>query len=190
MSDMDSTVSDEHLEPQSYVDSSDGESIEEQIVGGISDTIDEIEDGLASSSRNSHALIHRMQDMSRSHQFVRQAVTYICFGAIASSIDITIFSFLIFALGLDELIANIVSTSVGLSTSFALNRWKTFNAKDHVPRRIACFFTVGLIGLCISETIIAILVDSPLDALPAKIMALIVAGTFQFLANKFISFRQ
>ena len=83
-----------------------------------------------------------------------------------------------------------MSVLVGITTSFLLNRAYNFKVKDHTKRRFVTFLTVGLCGLLLSNLILYVGIDMlHLNDLVVKITSIILVVGFQFIVNKFVTFR-
>jgi putative flippase GtrA len=83
-----------------------------------------------------------------------------------------------------------MSVLVGITTSFVLNRAYNFKVKDKAIRRFLIFLSVGLCGLCLSNLILWICIDKlHVDELPSKLSSIVLVVFFQFLMNKFVTFR-
>ena len=126
-------------------------------------------------------------------QTLRQFVRYGMFGAVCSATDTLIFWFLTSSLtcGVNPLVANVFSTAVGVSMSFFFNRRYTFKVHDKTGKRYIAFFSIGALGLLVSECIIGYGMDA-FPALPpvvVKLVAVALVGFFQFFLNRNITFR-
>ena len=78
----------------------------------------------------------------------------------------------------------------GITTSFILNRNYNFKVKDHVKRRFSIFLTVGLCGLLLSNLILYLCIDiMELNKIISKLLSIVLVVFFQFLLNKYLTFR-
>jgi len=89
-------------------------------------------------------------------QFLRSVIT----GGAASLADIGIFSFGISVLGINYLVSNTLSFTVGLTVNYLLSREWVFKSKVHnVKRDFLLFAAVGLVGLMLSNVLLYIFID-------------------------------
>lgn len=120
----------------------------------------------------------------------RNLILYGIIGCFTSGLDFIVFTVLSKYLGIFYLVANCISVLVGISTSFALNRAYNFKVKDKTKQRFAIFLTVGLCGLCLSNLILWVGISKLHgDHLIVKLASIVFVVFFQFLLNKFITFR-
>lgn len=121
--------------------------------------------------------------------WLRQLISYALFGCIAVGVDVLVYEALTDVLGLYPLVSNVASASVGITTSFFLNRRFTFKASDRPGRRYLMFLAVGTTGMLVQEVIIwALLVHTTASNLAAKLVAVVSAGILQFLLNRGVTF--
>ena len=117
-------------------------------------------------------------------------VLYGIIGSFSSGLDFLIYTFLVQLVGLQYLVANCISVVAGISTSFYLNRNYNFKVKDHTKRRFSIFLTVGLCGLVMSNLILYLCIDNlGMDKLISKLLSLVLVVFFQFLVNKYLTFK-
>lgn len=129
------------------------------------------------------------QDKLISKRTLKQMVSYGIIGCIASGTDFVLFSTLVYAFGMLDMVANILSVCAGITISFFLNRHFTFKLKDRVARRYVTFFCVGMVGLALSELILFGGKSIGLEPFITKLVSIIIVAVVQFLLNKFVSFR-
>ena len=87
--------------------------------------------------------------------------------------------------------ANIVSIHIGIFTSFVLNRSLNFKVKDKAAVRFLSFYSVGIVGLGISELMLYLMVTiGELHELFCKLLSIVVVALVQFLLNKNITFKR
>lgn len=127
--------------------------------------------------------------LQKYRNLILQIVSYGIIGLISSGTDAALFGILVYEFHTSALITNIVSVSVGITISFFLNRRFTFKVKDHTAKRYVMFFAIGMAGLLLSEGIIIIGTIVKLDVMIAKLLSIFIVAAFQFILNKFISFR-
>ena len=103
----------------------------------------------------------------------------------------TSFTLLSKYIGIHYIIANCISVLVGIITSFALNRSINFKVKDKTGKRFLIFLTVGLCGLLLSNVILYVGIDMLSgDELIVKLASIVLVVGFQFLLNKFVTFKE
>lgn len=119
-----------------------------------------------------------------------QLILYGIIGSFSSGLDFIIYTLLVQFGGIQYLVANFFSVLVGISTSFILNRNYNFKVKDHAKRRFSIFLTVGLCGLLLSNIILYLCIDvMALDKLLSKLLSIALVVSFQFLVNKYLTFK-
>lgn len=120
----------------------------------------------------------------------RNLILYGIIGSFTSFMDFCVFTILSKYIGLYYLFANCISVLVGITTSFLLNRNYNFKVKDHYKRRFILFLCVGLLGLLLSNVILYIGIDiMQADGLIVKLASIVLVVGFQFLVNKFVTFK-
>ena len=123
------------------------------------------------------------------HKF-RNLILYGLIGGFCAALDFCIYSILCCYLEVPYLWANIISTNVGILTSFALNRSINFKVKDKTSLRFISFYLVGMIGLGISSLMLYTMVDiAGWNEVVCKLLSIVIVALVQFLLNKFITFR-
>lgn len=130
-----------------------------------------------------------VQTIIRLYERFRNLILYGIIGSFTSTLDFLVFSGLC-SLGFYYLWANCISVLVGITTSFLLNRAYNFKVKDKPFIRFSIFLSVGLCGLCLSNLILWVGIDKLLmNTLITKITSIVCVVFFQFLLNKFVTFR-
>lgn len=118
-------------------------------------------------------------------------ILYGIIGCFSSGLDFCVYTFLVKVVGVNYLIANCISVVIGIVTSFTLNRKYNFKVTDRTFRRFAIFFTVGICGMLLSNLILYICIDLlALDNIISKLLSIVLVVFFQFLVNKFITFKK
>lgn len=118
----------------------------------------------------------------------RQIVLYGIIGSCSALLDFALFSLLYKAIGINELIANIISVHAGIAMSFTLNRKYNFKKTDKVVLRASSFYLIGLLGLGLSEFLLWLGGALDLPILPVKFGSIFIVAAVQFTMNKFITF--
>lgn len=121
---------------------------------------------------------------------LKEMFLYGIIGLTSACIDTLLFHLLTSKAGIYSLYANVCSVIVGICLSFTLNLFFNFKTKDHVARRFASFFMVGMFGLILSEAILALGELQSWNMLMTKIASVVIVAAIQYILNKFISFRK
>ena len=132
--------------------------------------------------------VHTKPSTGLFKQFMRDGA----FGALCSAVDTLIFLLLTSGFSVTPLVANVVSTLVGVTMSFFINCRYTFQVSDKMLRRYIAFFSIGALGLMVSECIIGFGHAQFPQVIPVylKLFAVALVGAFQFFLNRNISFRE
>lgn len=124
------------------------------------------------------------------HRF-RNLILYGIIGSFTSFLDFCVFTILTYKVGIFYIISNCISVIIGITTSFLLNRAYNFKIKDHTKRRFFIFLSIGLLGLFLSNFILYIGIDILKgNEFIVKLASIFMVVGFQFLLNKFITFKQ
>jgi putative flippase GtrA len=117
-------------------------------------------------------------------------VLYGIIGAISAGIDFAIYT-LLFRMGLDFSISNIISVHCGIFCSFLLNRQYNFKVKDKMLSRFLSFYAIGLTGLALSAGLLWLMVtNASWNEIYAKLLTIVAVAILQFFLNKFLTFRK
>ena len=130
----------------------------------------------------------KAQQLYKTHeQFVRYSVI----GLSGVALDFVIFLILFNVFNMNAIVANIISTSCGITNNFILNRLFNFKKKDFTLLRFLSFFATGLVGLLVSTAIIRVFHDyAGFNANVVKLAAVIIVVLIQYFINKHVSFRE
>ncbi len=121
----------------------------------------------------------------------RNLILYGIIGSFTAGLDFVVFTALTKYVGIYYIVANCISVLVGITTSFILNRSINFKVKDKTGKRFVIFLTVGLCGLLLSNLILYLGIDVLNgDEVIVKLTSIVLVVFFQFLLNKFITFKQ
>lgn len=132
-----------------------------------------------------------MNMLSRLYQRFRNLILYGIIGSFTSALDFAVFTMLSKYIGIHYIVANCISVLIGISTSFALNRSINFKVKDKTGKRFLIFLTVGVCGLLLSNVILYVGIDMLSgDELIVKLASIVLVVGFQFILNKFITFKE
>ena len=119
----------------------------------------------------------------------RELILYGLIGGFCAALDFGVYTML--GLWIPYLWANVLSVHCGIFTSFFLNRSLNFKVKDKAPLRFTIFYLVGLSGLALSEGLIWLLASQfAWNPILAKLLTVFVVALYQFLLNKFITFKK
>lgn len=120
----------------------------------------------------------------------RHLILYGLIGSFSAGLDFVVFWCLSQGAKLPVLAANSISVLVGITVSFCLNRTFNFKVKDRTARRFLIFLSVGLAGLCLSNLILWVGVGPlQLPKVVSKLLSIVLVVFFQFLLNKYVTFR-
>jgi len=126
---------------------------------------------------------------SEKKKTLRQSVMYVCIGALASSVDGGLYLLFTRRFGIWYLAANFISVNIGISLSFSLNSFFNFRKTHRLVRRAFSFFGVCYFGMLLSMGILYAGTNIfGLSDIPVKAAAVVLAGTVQFLFNKFVTY--
>lgn len=119
----------------------------------------------------------------------REVILYGIIGGFCAALDFGIYSFL--GMWMPYLWANVISVHCGIICSFFLNRQFNFKIKDKTALRISIFYIVGLSGLGLSELLIFLFAKRMgYNYIIVKLITVFVVALYQFILNKFITFRK
>lgn len=119
----------------------------------------------------------------------RELILYGIIGGSCAALDFGLYTLL--GLWIPYLWANVISVHAGIICSFLLNRQYNFKVKDRPAQRFAFFYLIGLSGLGLSELIIYLLAKKMgWDYILTKLLTVVVVALYQFVLNKFITFRK
>ena len=120
---------------------------------------------------------------------IKQLISYGIIGGISSGLVFCVYVVLTHV-GLNELIANLISVNIGIACSFIFNSVITFKMTDKKLKRCAKFFLVGYCGLGLSTLILFIGTKIFLaNEIIVKLISVFIVALFQFVLNKLITFR-
>lgn len=120
----------------------------------------------------------------------RNLILYGIIGGCCAALDFGIYTILCYFDLLPYLWANVISIHCGIFCSFFLNRSINFRVKDKATLRFFSFYTVGLVGLGISEGMLFLMVEQAgWNELVCKLVSIVVVALVQFCLNKYITFK-
>lgn len=105
------------------------------------------------------------------------------------AIDVIAYAILTELFDVNVFLANVISVSLGITNNFFLNRQFNFKKKDSVVKRFVFFYSIGLLGLLLSEVLLFAFIERlGLDSAISKILTLPFVLIFQYSFNKRFSF--
>jgi dolichol-phosphate mannosyltransferase len=120
---------------------------------------------------------------------LRQLITYALVGVSGVLLDMGAFLLLYNVAGMHEQVANVLSTSLGITNNFVLNALFTFSKRDRLLMRYLRFYAVGLTGITLTFVLLAVFSRGlGIDPNLVKAGSLPVVLVFQFLLNRKWSF--
>jgi putative flippase GtrA len=120
---------------------------------------------------------------------VRQLVRYTLIGGSGVAIDFVVFLLLHNLVGMDEQLANALSTTLGIANNFVLNALFTFERRDRLVVRFLRFYAVGLTGIVFTNLLFLAFTDGlGIDANVVKAASLPLVLALQFVLNRKWSF--
>lgn len=121
--------------------------------------------------------------------FFRNLVLYGIIGGLSSGLDFLVFTLLFKILGMNELLANLISVHCGIFLSFFLNSRYNFKKTDHLKERFIPFYLTGLFGLLLSSGILWLGDRLGVDTLLTKLGSIVIVALVQFFINRSVAFR-
>lgn len=120
---------------------------------------------------------------------LRQLVRYTLIGGSGVVLDLVAFLLLHNTAGMDEQLANAISTTVGIANNFVLNARFTFERRDRLLVRFLRFYAVGLTGIVLTNLLFLAFTDGlGIDANVVKAASLPLVLALQFVLNRKWSF--
>lgn len=121
----------------------------------------------------------------------RNLILYGIIGIFSAGLDFIIFYALTTIVEVFYLIANVFSVTIGITTSFILNRKYNFKVIDKVFKRYLIFVSVGSFGLLLSSALLYFFIDVlTLDIIVSKVLSIVFVVLIQFFLNRYITFRK
>ena len=118
-----------------------------------------------------------------------QLVRYALIGGSGVALDLVVFLLLHNLTGMNEQLANALSTTLGIASNFALNARFTFERRDRLVVRFLRFYAVGLTGIALTNLLFLAFTDGlGIDANLVKAGSLPLVLALQFVLNRKWSF--
>ncbi|MFC8514042.1 GtrA family protein [Streptomyces sp. NPDC057257] len=122
-------------------------------------------------------------------QVSRQLIRYTLIGGSGVALDLVVFLLLHNLAGMDEQLANGISTTFGIANNFVLNAKFTFERRDRLFVRFLRFYAVGLTGIAFTDLLFLAFTDGlGIDANLVKAGSLPLVLALQFVLNRKWSF--
>ena len=119
----------------------------------------------------------------------KQFVVYSVIGALGVILDFVSFAILYHVFDWNYLVANVVSTSLGITNNFVLNAFYNFRVTDELLSRFVSFYGIGIAGMGVASLLLWLQVSMlgfpPLSAKSATIVVIVI---LQFNLNRRFSF--
>lgn len=116
---------------------------------------------------------------------------YCIIGCSGVALDLAFFYTLSGVLNVYYLTANMISVSIGIINNFIWNRKLNYKVNDKPLKRFFTFYSVGMLGLCMSTALLYIFVDVfGVERFSAKCITIVVVTGIQFTLNTQVTFRK
>lgn len=121
----------------------------------------------------------------------RNLILYGIIGAFSAGVDFLIYYSLTYYFDTYYILANTVSVTFGITTSFILNRSLNFRVKDRVFKRFVLFISIGFGGLFLSSILLYYFIDVlHLGKIISKFVTIVIVAIFQYFLNKRLTFKK
>lgn len=121
---------------------------------------------------------------------IKHALLYLLLSGIWAIIDYCIF-LILNKLGLFSVIANIISHTCGMVTSFLLNIKKNFKQKDHIKSRFFSYISVSVIWIAISTSLVYFFIEIQwINPWLSKLLQILIMAIPLYILNRFSTFRK
>lgn len=133
-----------------------------------------------------------LADLYRNH---REGWRYLIFGALATVVNIAVYSVAFYVTHIDNAVSNVIAWVVAAIFAYITNKFMVFaskvDTKKALLREITSFFSCRLFTLVVDEIIMIISVDKlGLSAFIMKVVANIVVIILNFILSKLIIFKK
>ena len=124
----------------------------------------------------------------------REFILYLFFGGLTTLVSILSYAFCERVLGLDPLVANIISWILAVAFAYGTNRTWVFSRKadtrQGIFREIMAFFGGRIATLLVEEGIILVFITwLGLPAVPVKAAAQVIVIALNYVISKFFVFK-
>lgn len=127
--------------------------------------------------------------LSNRKALLRELFLYGIIGGSTAALDVILFK-VFRVIDVPLLIANFLSVSIAVGSSFILNAKYNFKKTDNLLKRASKFFSIGYFGWFVQTILLWIGVQAiGIEELYVKIFAVFVAAAIQYVLNKFLTFK-
>lgn len=111
-------------------------------------------------------------------------IKYSIIGALSASLDFLIFYLLTINTSINYLLINVISISCGITNSFLMNAKLNFKVHDYYVKRFAKFYTIGVLGIIISNALLFVLYEQMQISITfSKVITIFIIVIVQFFLN-------
>jgi putative flippase GtrA len=104
-------------------------------------------------------------------------------------VDMGVFYLLHKMFGVNYIVTNIISSSLGVVNNFILNSLFTFKVKDKLMTRFISFYLIAIVGMILSSGLLAMMIDGfKMDSMVSKMISVLIVAVFQYFLNKKLTF--
>ena len=124
-------------------------------------------------------------------QRIREVAKFASVGVINTAIDVVLFYCILEFLTAPIIVANTVSYSAGICSSFVLNKYWTFGHLDQRSShtvQLVSFIFLSVAGLVIS-TVIVLSLSKYVDPMFAKLVSVLAVFAWNFVGSRYLVFR-
>ena len=125
----------------------------------------------------------------------REFILYLFFGGLTTLVSIVSYAFCERVLGMDPLVANIISWILAVSFAYVTNRRWVFQSRvvgaEAVIKEAAAFYSGRLVTLAMEEAILAVGIKwLGYDSIAVKIAAQVLVILANYFISKWVVFRE
>ena len=125
----------------------------------------------------------------------REFILYLFFGGLTTLVSIVSYAFCERVLGMDPLVANIISWILAVSFAYVTNRRWVFQSRavgaEAVIKEAAAFYSGRLVTLAMEEAVLAVGIKwMGFDSLVVKIVAQVLVILANYFISKWAVFRE
>lgn len=125
----------------------------------------------------------------------KEVILYLFFGGLTFLVSIASYGYCNIVLGINELVANVISWILAVSFAFVTNRIWVFQAPTHTfaefLKQMVSFFGGRVITLAVEEILLLVFITwLALPSMPVKIVAQVVVIVLNYVISKLIVFRK
>ena len=125
----------------------------------------------------------------------REFILYLFFGGLTTLVSIVSYAFCERVLGMDPLVANIISWILAVSFAYVTNRKWVFQSRavsaEAVIKEVAAFYGGRLVTLAMEEAVLAVGIKwLGYDSIAVKIAAQVLVILANYFISKWVVFRE